>query len=245
MKVKEWFVKNQQPILFGLAIGGMVATTAVTVYCTVKVVRVTDTKKKELGKEKLTAKEFIKATWPYYIPVAALLGGTVASAVGANHHALKKAAVMSAAYTATEGAFTAYKEKVKETLGEKKTEKLEQELAQDKIDKTPMQNDIPQLGGNTLMLDTYAGRYFYSSMNKVESAVNFLNSMLLSDGIVSLNDFYDYMGLDRGTLGDEFVWDTDNNYTLITLKSMYGGNGNGEPCKLIEFSPAPKPKAYY
>ena len=71
--------------------------------------------------------------------------------------------------------------------------------------------------GDALFYDTFSGRYFRSSVESIRTAENEMNRAAACGEFVSLNTFYDTLGLDSIKFGDDFGW---------------GGILNGNDCKV-------------
>jgi len=101
-------------------------------------------------------------------------------------------------------------EKAEELLGPKKTQQLQNEVAQKTIDRNSEGFEDAEVlmtdEGTELCYDEWSGRWFMSSMPKIESAINDVNRQLIEEGNASLNDFYDYIGLPHIPMGLTFGW---------------------------------------
>lgn len=64
-----------------------------------------------------------------------------------------------------------------------------------------------------------------------------MNRIMLSDGYVSLNDFYDAIGLNPIKIGDDLGWNA--NRALIDLNPSAQLAEDGTPCMVINFQVAP------
>ena len=60
----------------------------------------------------------------------------------------------------------------------------------------------------------------------------------MCDGYVSLNDFYDELGLDHIDVGDDLGWKVDQGKLDVDFGSQIASDGR--PCITIEYSVAPK-----
>ena len=121
---------------------------------------------------------------------------------------------MAAAYSLSERAFTEYKEKVYEHVGKNKERKIQDEIAQDQIKRNPAPMDMVIVGSDVIFHEAFTGRYFRSNMEDVKQAVNRINHHMINNFSADLNDFYDFVGLDRTDMGDLLGW---NNDKLIEL----------------------------
>ena len=77
------------------------------------------------------------------------------------------------------------------------------------------------------------------SIEVIKRAENELNKQMLHDisGYVSLNEFYDELGLDHTSIGDDLGWNTDQ---LIDIAFSSQLNDNGEPSVVLDYLVAPK-----
>lgn len=239
--------KRSPEILMGLGIAGMITTTVLAVKATPKAIRLIDEKKKELGTDTLTPIETVKTTWKCYIPAAT--SGVLATAclIGSNSVNAKRNAAMATAYKLTETAFNEYREKVVDTIGEKKEKTVRDKVSKAEIDKNPISNtEVIITGkGQTLFYDPHSGRYFYSTIDKIHRAANKLNHEINTDPFDAgrtLNDFYDEIGLAPTATGDNLGWNTNVGLIDIYLSAQMieEGEHEGEPCAVLNYMKPPQ-----
>lgn len=236
--------KHGPEILTGFGIAGMITTTVLAVKVTPKALKLMDEAKQRKIEENedgvLTPVEVVKETWKCYIPAAVTGVASVACLVGASSVHIRRNAALATAYKLSETALTEYKEKVVETIGERKEKKIREEVAKDKLDKNPVtkQEVIITERGNTLCLDTLSKRYFKSDINEIKKAENELNKELLHNMYISLNEFYDKLGLSHTSIGDDLGWNCDNGLVELDLSSLIAEDGT--PCLVIGYSIAPR-----
>ena len=236
------FVSAKSPeILTGIGIAGMITTTVLAVRATPKAMSLIEEKKNEEWTDELSPLEIIKIAWKPYIPAIVTGATSVACIIGASSVNAKRNAALTAAYKLSETALTEYREKVVETIGEKKEQIVRDKVAEERVKKNPVsKNEVIVTGnGKTLCFDPISGRYFMSSIEAIKRAENELNKQLLHDifGYVSLNDFYDELGLDRTIVGNDLGWNTDQ---LIDVSFSSQLNDNGEPSVVLDFLSTPK-----
>lgn len=236
------FVSAKSPeILTGIGIAGMITTTVLAVRATPKAMSLIEEKKNEEWTDELSPLEIVKIAWKPYIPAIVTGATSVACIIGASSVNAKRNAALTAAYKLSETALTEYREKVVETIGEKKEQIVRDKVAEERVKKNPVsKNEVIVTGnGKTLCFDPISGRYFMSSIEAIKRAENELNKQLLHDifGYVSLNDFYDELGLDRTIVGNDLGWNTDQ---LIDVSFSSQLNDNGEPSVVLDFLVAPK-----
>ena len=127
-----------------------------------------------------------------------------------------------------------------ETIGEKKEELIRDKIHKDRMEKDPVsKNEIFITDkGDTLCYDYYTGRYFKSDIEKIKRAINELNRKMLLENYVSLNDFYEEIGLARTSTGDRLGWNTDTGLLDLNFSSQL--SEEGKPCLVIDFKVMPK-----
>lgn len=236
--------KHSPEILTGIGIAGMITTTVLAVKATPKALKLIDECKKEEKVDKLSAVETVKVAWKCYIPAAVTGTASIACLIGASSVHAKRNAVLATAYKLSETALTEYKEKVVETIGEKKEKTIREAIDEDHIAKNPVsKNDVIVTDrGSTLCYDHLSGRYFYSDIELIKRAVNEINRTMLTQMYVSLNDFYDELGLKHTRLGDELGWSIDSKLVDIEFSSHI--SDDGRPCLVIDYTVAPKRNFY-
>lgn len=160
----------------------------------------------------LTRQEQFKLVWPLYVPAVTSGVFTVSAIVLAHRVSSKRAAVIAAAYALNEGKLEEYQEKVKEKFGVKKETEVRDEIAQDRVDHDYHEGTVifSPLDGKVLIRDEYSGRFFWSSIEEVNKAVNEANQELLINNSVTLSEFYDTLGLEHVSTSDYVGWNTRN-----------------------------------
>ena len=236
--------KRSPEILTGLGIAGMISTTVLAVRATPKaldlIARAEDKKFDNGHGNKLTVSEKMKIAWKPYIPAAITGIASISCIIGASSVHAKRNAAIAAAYNLSQTALTEYKEKVVETIGEKKEQAIKDKIAKDKIKKDPVsKSEVIVTGkGNTLCYDAFNSRYFYSDIDQIKRAINELNRIMLNQMYVSLNDFYDELNLKHSGNGDELGWKLDDGFIEVDFSSQL--SDDGRPCLVIEYMVAPR-----
>ena len=236
---KTSLVKHSPEILTGIGITGLITTTVLAVKATPKALKLIEATKQELHKDKLTALETVKTTWKCYVPAAAVGATSIACLVCASSVSAKRNAALATAYKLTETAFTEYKHKVTETIGEKKEKHIQDEIDKDHMEKNPVSKNsvIITEKGNTLCYDRQFNQYFKSDIDKIKKAVNELNRQMLIYDYVSLNDFYDELGIKHIELGDKMGWRIDRGFIDVDFGSQLADDDT--PCVVLRYSVAP------
>ena len=237
---KTSITKHSPEILTGIGIAGMITTTVLAVKATPKAIRLIEETKEEKG-EDLTKAETIKTCWKAYIPAAATCVASTACLIGASSVRIRRNAMLATAYKLSETAFSEYKEKVVETIGDEKEKVVREKVSEERIKKNPItKNEIIMTDyGDTQFYETLSGRYFKSDIEQIKKVVNYLNKDMLQDmfGTISLNEFYDELELERIDLGDELGWRVDKGLIEIEFTSKIADNG--KPCIVLDYINAP------
>ena len=238
MKVaKLELIKNSPSICIGFSIAGFITTAVMVGKATPKAMQLIEDKKQELDTDELTKLEVVKTVWPCYIPAVVTGVVSTALALGANSINLRRNAALATAYGLSETALKEYKDKVVETIGEKKEAAIRDDILKDKIDNNPVNTKeiIITNDGDTLCYEPLSGRYFKSDAEKIRRGLNLLNEQMLKEDYVSLNDFYDLIGLDETGLGFDMGWHISSSGGLVEIRFVSHLAANDEPCLAIEY----------
>ena len=253
--------ENSPVILTGTAVAGVVSSVILAVKATPKALslidkeylhKFTDPNREEDGydfeswKENkaitLTKKEIIKSTWRCYIPTAAVSIVTIACIIGAHSAHTRRNAALASLYSLTETAFKDYQAKIVETIGKNKELKVRDDICEDKIKKNPSGDaEVVFTGkGETMCYDPMSGRYFKTDIDKIKRAEYKLNRDLMSEMFVSLNEFYDELGLSHIKLGEDIGWDIDKASIEIRFSAQL--DDKDEPCLVLNYEVGPRYK---
>ena len=239
--IRKFASKRSPEILTGIGIAGMISTTILAVRATPKALELIEEQKKEESVDELSSFEVVKVAWKPYIPAMVTCIVSTACLIGASSVNTKRNAALATAYKLSETALSEYRDKVVETIGEKKERIVRDKVAEERVKKNPVsKNEVIVTGnGKTLCFDPISGRYFMCSIETIKKAENTLNKQMLHDisGYVSLNEFYDELGLDHTSVGNDLGWNTNQ---LIDIDFSSQLNDNGEPSVVLDYLVAPK-----
>lgn len=237
-------VQHHSPvILTGLAVAGVISTTALAVKATskaTKMIQEFENKDNEIFQIKSTLLEKVKLVWPLYIPTAATGVVTIASIIGAQSINARRQAALIGAFTLTETAFQEYKDQALQELGKTKEERLTSQVAQNQVDANPPSDEFwgARTEGDQACLDTYTGRYFWTTVEKLRAAQNDINESLIDGELyMSLNEFYHAIGLDECIAGEQVGFSAENRVQLKIDTVMAPG---GRPCLALGFRALPR-----
>jgi hypothetical protein len=202
---KQFFKRNGATILTYAGGIGVIVTTVMAVKATPKALRYLEAAKEEKGEE-LTKAEVVKAAGPVYIPTALVGLGTLTCIFGANTLNKRQQASLVSAYALLDSSYKEYKNKAIELYGTEGDQKIREEVAKDNYEDQKPADD------KELFYDEFSGRYFESDKYTVQHAEYRLNQELHSRGWVTINEFYEWLGMESIDGGDELGWSEGGNY---------------------------------
>ena len=232
LKIAQTFIlRNSHHILTGLALLGIGASVALSVQA--------DRQMQEWDIDefkRLTKEQRIKIYAKIYAPPAIAILATGACILGAHSISVKRESSLLLAYEGTRQVYDRYRASVQDRLGPE-----EKEIAEKAASKAqPIPRETIVYGeGDVLFYDAYSGRYFKSTVNKIDRVVNELNYTLLREMCVSLNEFYAGIGLDGISLGDQLGWNEQRQ-----IEVHYGAkvSEEGKAVVIIDFVVEPTEK---
>lgn len=259
--------KNSPTILTGMAVAGLVSTTIMGIRATPKAMSliddaVFDKYEETVGENRddisfadwmeqengydwkdrantLSKKEVIKLCWKVYIPTALMAGVSIACIIGSNRISLRRNAALASLYGLTETAFKEYQAKVVETIGKNKEIKVRDEIAADHVKRNPAgKNEIIFTGkGEVICMDELSGRYFKSDIDKINKTINEMNYRLRHENFLSVNEFYDEIGLAHTSLGNDLGWGIDKGEIEVSFSAQL--TDSNEPCIVLNYKVNP------
>lgn len=216
--------KASPPLMTCIGAIGVITTAILAVKATPKALeRIEGAKeaKKDEDGENLTRMETIAVTWQCYIPAVATGIATIGCIFGANMLNRRQQASLTSAYAMLNKSYTGYKQKLKELYGQEAHNRILKELAAEKVDEDHyisapggFYNSDLKFDGATeetrLFYDRLSKRYFESTIGKVLQAEYHLNRNLVLRGDVTLNEFYNFLGIEEVPEGDGVGWFIDD-----------------------------------
>lgn len=229
--------RNARTILTGCAIAG---TFVVAVNSSKDALHANDVLleyEMEHDGEEINRIELVKRVAPCYIPTALSVAATITAIVGSHVAASNRIAVMSSAYTMAQEAAHMYRDKVREIVGERKAAEIDKAVADEKVKELePSKQPLVIGNGDILCMDALSGQPFYSTMEKIRKAMNDTNYELMSSMFVTLNEFYERVGIKPNKMGEYMGWNTDHMIDLIFSSTI---TEDGRPCLVMSFRNEP------
>lgn len=249
-QVKQWFqsigkAANQKSpmILAAMGIGASLSAVGLSIEATVKATKKVEAENRT-RKTKMNKKEVVQSVWKLYIPTVATSVFGVACIIGSYSAHAKQNMALAAAYKLSETAFTEFREKAVEELGEHKVQDIQKKVATEHMQSTPAPSrEVPIIGtGSVLCFDDYSGRYFKCDRETIRKAANDCNDILKNEMYVSLNEFYGRIGLPYTSGGSEVGWNIDQFPFNVLFDTKIADNG--EPCLVITYDIGPRMDYY-
>lgn len=243
--------KNSPTILALLGSAGVIGTTVLAVNATPKALKLLEKAEQESEVE-LTIVDKIKITGPVYIPAALVGVGTIACIWGSNMLNQKNQASLASAYMLLNQGYKEYRNKVVELHGEEMDEEIMDAIRLDhakdcyiKCDSgfgfNVCTDDFSNMGDKILFYDENSKRFFEKSPVDVLLAEYHINRNLSLMCEVTLNMFYDFLGLDHIPDGDRLIWMPTDYYTWIDFSHPKKTLKDGTSYYVIETPYEPLP----
>lgn len=198
-------LKKESPVILGiLGAVGVVLTSVMVAKDTKKAECIVIDKENELCRD-LTKKELIKTYIPAYVPSIAIGSATVACIIASTALNQKQKMALSSAYILLDQSYKKYKDKVVELFGEGSDREVEREVTKDRIEEL---GKVDSVNGNETLIfyEKHYNQLFERSMLEVKDAEYLLNKKFALNGEVSLNDFYELLGLEKTKEGEILGW---------------------------------------
>lgn len=233
---KRFIKKNSSTILTCAGAAGVVGTAVLAVKATPKALKLIEEAEREKGDE-LSKWEVVQVTAPTYIPAVLLGMGTITCIFGAHVLNKRNQAALTSAYALLDQTHKEYKNKVKEMYGEGADQEVKAELAKDKYKDA----DIDEEYELPLFYDEFSKRYFNAKNEDILYAEYEINKLLNTNGVVSLNDYYNLVGLDPVDYGEYLGWSSAQMYEHFWDDWLYFHHtkvemDDGLECYIIDYT---------
>lgn len=249
-------LKNASPaILTCLSVAGVIGTAVLAVKATPKAMQLVEERTGYNGEgvmERPTKKEAVQLTWKCYIPAGLVGLSTIACIVGINAISKRNQASLMSAYAMLSQAYQRYRKAAKTVYGEDADANIKAQAAKETfVSADGYSLYSPELDGSSekmLFYDDYSQRYFTATMAAVLNAQYHLNRNLTLRGDASINEFYEFMGVDKIAGGDEVGWDmgylTEGGIMWLDFDNRLTQLEDGLECCVISALWDPVPEYY-
>jgi hypothetical protein len=183
--------------------------------------------------ENVQSIELVRTYIKYCTAPALLLATGTGLVLYGNNMNVERGAAAMAALTLSETTLREYRNKTKEVIGEKKEQKIRDEIAKDALRQNPVEKKGVILTGNGdyLCFDKMSGRYFRSDIEKLKRIENDLDMRMRHQNYITQNELYYEIGMEPIGTGDRNGWNISDGY--IQMEFSYDGSVNGEPCLVM------------
>ena len=228
--ISKWFIANRPSLLVGGSLVGVLAFGAVSYHAGLKSARIIDKYNSDPDlSQNEKAKGFIKDAWPYLLPAALIGIADCGMIIGAHNELVKKAGIATALAAAASTTTADLKKQMREDLGETASEKIERKVVEKQIAREGPPTSAQVTGhGETLVRNMIGGRDFYACSAHIQYAMQMASIKCREDGgFVSVNDFFNYLGIDWVDMGTLVGWreeDFYNDQIPVKITSIVGDN---------------------
>lgn len=236
--LKRWVMRNSHKIMTGMSIAGMTATVGLAIHDTLRASdQLEELKDDDPG---ISQRDLVVRVIPTYIPTGLAAIATVGCILGTHQVSERRTAAVASAYALAQNAALQYRDSVKEVVGEKKAKEVEDHNSQKVVEKAkPTSTEVLIGVGDELCRDELTGRYFHSDLQTLRSACNDVTYAMMSEMWISVNEFYDRIGLPPTEFGELMGWKAEDG----PLDIKYGSaiTEDGKSCLVIGFNQTPVP----
>ena len=214
------FIKNHSSTILSI-IGsiGVITTSVLAVKATPKAMKIIEIEE-SMQNRTLKPIEKVQIAWKPYIPAIFSGFSTIVCIMGANAINKHTQASLISAYALLDNSYKEYVEKTKELYGEEADDNIRNEIAKDH--NLEEKNKISS--GDQLFF-----------MNDVLDAEKRLNAEFAARGLITLNDFYDFLGIGRVSYGYDIGWYDEGEYYEIEFEHQKITIDGDLSCYAIEF----------
>lgn len=224
MKWAKTLDRYSPTILTCMGAIGVVATAVTAVRATPKAMKLCEALRLDCVndyQEEPRTIDYVKEAWKCYIPSTAIGLATIACIFCANGLNKRQQAALTSAYIFLDQSYKEYRKKVNELYGDNSDREIRKEIAIEKSKEVDL--EPPSDYDKRLFYEPYFGQAFERTMLEVLDAEYKLNQKLAMDGKVSLNDFFELLGLSKTSTGKFIGWSQENsfdfyNYTWIEFE---------------------------
>lgn len=216
MNARLFIKKNAGTILSVMGSIGVVATAITAARAAPKAIKLLDDAREEKG-SKLSKMEIAQIGFKTYLPVGLVSAATITCIMSANVLSHNKQANIISAYALLDQSYKDYRRKVIEMYGEETDHKIIEAIAVDRakevrISASYMCDNVDlslddSSGKPVLWYEEYSKRFFEATLEQILSAEYHLNRNYILRGCATINEMYDFFGLDPVEWGDDLGWE--------------------------------------
>lgn len=221
--VKRILETNKSDLFLATGIAAMIGGTIFAFKNSTKIEKIKHLYRNE------SKKDIIKKIIPLYLPSTLLTAGGIFCIIHSRNITKNKMAALATAYTVTGRAYKIYRDSVEEIITD---EKMKEEINKKVCKKKVEQNkniDIPEIesgNGDVVIFEECSGRYFKSTINKIDSIINSLNQSINRGKDITLNDIYYELDMTPIKIGCELGWEGYGEHIDVRYAGDLASNGH-------------------
>ena len=227
--------KNKPSILMGLGIGSMITAILTGIRYSPMARDALDAKKEELNTDELDTIDIITTAGPFFIPtITFAITGIGCIGLGNKINLEGKAAALTAC-ALTETTSQIYREKVRDIIGEKKEKTIHESAAKETYYRNLQKGNVVIASGNAdgfPVYDDLTKQKIKSKIEKIHATINDLNRKMLSDGVITLDEYCLAMNEEPMEFGTELGWNIDRGFIELEPPTAIVSE-TGEPVIVI------------
>ena len=250
MNARLFIKKNAGTILSVMGSIGVVATAITAARAAPKAIKLLDDAREEKG-SKLSKMEIAQIGFKTYLPVGLVSAATITCIMSANVLSRNKQANITSAYALLDQSYKDYRRKVIEIYGEETDHKIIEAIAVDRakevhISASYMFDNVDlslddRSGKPALWYEEYSKRFFEATIEQILSAEYHLNRNYILRGCATINEMYDFFGLDPVEWGDDLGWEPmDESEFWIEFNHFKAKLDNGTEFYILDLPFAPR-----
>lgn len=245
-KTTSYLKRSSPTILTCLSIVGVIGTTALGIAATPKALDILELHKWNNGDGPidgydLSKTEIAKLTWQCYIPTALAGLTTIACIAGINVLSKRNQASLASAYSMLSESYRQYRKAVNALYGEDADSRIKAEMVKDTYVSADgysvYDSELDPESEKILCYDLFSKRYFSTQIASVLNAQYHINRNLSLRGYASINEFYDFLGLDKIEHGDDMGWSyeqcVDEGIIWLDFENTRAKMDDGMECCII------------
>ena len=229
---------TKSQVLAALGMAGVVATAVMAAKNTIKAKEILDTR----ITEESTKLEVVKTVLPAYLPTIATGAATIVCIAGSSILSKKSQASLASAYALSNETFKKYRSKLIELHGEEADKEIREAIVRTNPEYHLWGVDVPDK--KLTFYDDIGDRTFTMYERELMDAEYHFNRNFVLSGEQTLNQFYEFLGLDPIVGGDEIGWDICGGICWIDIQHTPIVSKTGKTLYRLDYVFSPEPLEY-
>lgn len=239
-KSTSYLRRSSPTILTCVSAVGVVATAVMAVKATPKAIILLEEAKDDKG-EDLTKLEIVQTAGHVYIPAVLIGLSTITCIIGIKVLSKRNQASLASAYALLRESYQRYKKAANTIYGEDADSKIVAQMGKEVYVHADgyyvYSSNLDADSEKILCYDLFSKRYFTTTMAAVINAQYHINRNLCLRGYSNLNEFYEFLGIEKIDYGDEIGWSMDEliegGIAWLDFDNCYTKMNDGMECCVI------------